>query len=138
MSESFGIPEILPDGNKGPMAGPLCQGSLRPHVTEWGPISGSTAERLGFPSKVCSVLIRPVEPEVARAAEAVLALVPPDVLPVKGDTSESLVARLEHSDWPGWMAWMEVKLGGKGKDGHHVPLNGIHYPQPRRNHGRSW
>jgi len=63
------------------------------------PIPAATAERLGLPSEVESVLIRPTALNVARAAEAVLKIVPPDVLPVEGDTAESLVARLERSDW---------------------------------------
>ena len=98
----------------------------------WGPIDGPTAERLGLSSEVESVLIRPAAPEVARAAEAVLNLVPPDVLPVKGDTVESLIARLERSDW---LDGMEVKEKGHGKGGSYVPLNGEEYPQPRR---KSW
>tara|TARA_B100000787_G_scaffold10233_1_gene7734 strand:- start:288 stop:1412 length:1125 start_codon:yes stop_codon:yes gene_type:complete len=103
-----------------------------PHVTVWGPISGATAERLGFPSEVESVLIRPTVPEVARAAEAVLKIVPEDVLPVEGDTAESLVARLELS---GWLDDMEVKKSGQAKGGKHVHLNRVNYPQPRR---KSW
>ena len=75
----------------------------------WGPIDGPTAERLGLSSEVESRLIRPAAPEVARAAEAVLKLVPKNVLPVEGDTAESLVARLESSDW---LDGMEVKEGG--------------------------
>ena len=45
-------------------------------VTEWGPISKAAAWRLGFPSEVQSVVIRPSAPEVARTAEAVLKIIP--------------------------------------------------------------
>ena len=94
-----------------------------------GPIDGPTAERLGLSSEVESRLIQPAAPEVARAAEAVLKLVPKNVLPVEGDTAESLVARLESSDW---LDGMEVKEGGHGKGGRYVLLNSEEYPQPRR------
>ena len=97
-----------------------------------GPIDGPTAERLGLSSEVESRLIQPAAPEVARAAEAVLKLVPKNVLPVEGDTAESLVARLESSDW---LDGMEVKEGGHGKGGRYVLLNSEEYPQPRR---KSW
>ena len=103
-----------------------------PDGPEWGPIDGPTAERLGLSSEVESRLIRPAAPEVARAAEAVLELVPKSVLPVEGDTAESLVARLERSDW---LDGMQVKEGGHGKGGSYVLLNSEDYPQPRR---KSW
>ena len=103
-----------------------------PHVIEWGPIPAGTAERLGLPSEVESLLIRPTAPEVACAAEAVLKIVPPDVLPVEGDTATSLIARLGRSDW---LDDMEVKKDGHGKGGKHVHLKKVNYPQPRR---KSW
>ena len=118
---------IAPDSDS-----PLCAKKSRSDAVLWGPIDGHTAQRLGLSSEVESVLIRPAAPEVARAAEAVLNLVPPDVLPVKGDTVESLIARLERSDW---LDGMEVKEKGHGKGGSYVPLNGEEYPQPRR---KSW
>ena len=128
MSESSHLPASVLGGGTGPPSEkkPLA------YINEWGPIPGPTAERLGFPSEVESVLIRPIAPEVRRAAEAVLQLVPPDVLPKSGDTSTSLVARLERSDW---LDDMEVKLHGQGKGSRHVHLNSKAYPQPRR---KSW
>lgn len=102
------------------------------HTVEWGPVSRSTAERLGFPSEVSSVLIRPTAPDVLRAAGAVLRIVPADVLPVEGDTVSSLTARLSKSNW---LDDMEVKAGGKGRNGECVRLNSVAYPQPRR---KSW
>ena len=111
---------------------PLNAKTSRPDAVVWGPIDGPTAERLGLSSEVESRLIQPAAPEVARAAEAVLKLVPKNVLPVEGDTAESLVARLESSDW---LDGMEVKEGGHGKGGRYVLLNSEEYPQPRR---KSW
>ena len=61
-----------------------------------------------------------------------LKIVPPDVLPVEGDTAESLVARLGRSDW---LDDMEVKKGGQGTGGKHVHLKKVNYPQLRR---KSW
>ena len=119
---------MLPSGTIGPVG----KKTTLSHLTVWGPIPAATAERLGLPSEVESVLIRPTALNVARAAEAVLKIVPPDVLPVEGDTAESLVARLERSDW---LDDMEVKKSGQAKGGKHVHLNRVDYPQPRR---KSW
>ena len=87
MSESSHLPASVLGGGTSPPSEkePLA------YIKEWGPIPGPTAERLGFPSEVESVLIRPIAPDVERAAEAVLLLVPPDVLPKSGDTPASLV-----------------------------------------------
>ena len=100
---------MLPSGTIGPVG----KKTTLSHLTVWGPIPAATAERLGLPSEVESVLIRPTALNVARAAEAVLKIVPPDVLPVEGDTAESLVARLERSDW---LDDMEVKKSGQAKE----------------------
>ena len=56
----------MPGGTTG---GPV---SKKPHVIEWGPIPAGTAERLGLPSEVESLLIRPTAPEVASAADLTL------------------------------------------------------------------
>ena len=104
---------------------PLNAKTSRPDAVVWGPIDGPTAERLGLSSEVESRLIQPAAPEVARAAEAVLKLVPKNVLPVEGDTAESLVARLESSDW---LDGMEVKEGGPQACGGPAQHMAQHYP----------
>ena len=89
---------------------PLNAKTSRPDAVVWGPIDGPTAERRGLAEEAESRLIQPAAPEVARAAEAVLKLVPKNVLPVEGDTAESLVARLESSEWRD-VAWRPTTEG---------------------------
>ena len=94
----------------------------------WGPISPAVAKQAGSEFPASSILLRPgIDPEL-RAR--VLAEVPPDVIPTRDDTVDSLVERLSASTF---LENSHVQKSGCLK--RRVRLNETSYSQPRR---RSW
>jgi hypothetical protein len=94
----------------------------------WGPISPAVAWEAGSGFPASSILLKPsIDPEL-RAQ--VLAEVPPDVIPTRDDTVDSLVARLSASSF---LEDSHVQMSGCLK--RRVRLNATSYSQPRR---RSW
>jgi len=94
----------------------------------WGPISPAVAWEAGSGYPASSILLKPsIDPEL-RAQ--VLAEVPPDVIPTRDDTVDSLVARLSASSF---LEDSHVQMSGCLK--RRVRLNATSYSQPRR---RSW
>ena len=71
--------------------------TLQPFHWVWGPISHEASTSVGAEFATSSVLIEPLlESEVVDAA---VSTVPVSVLPLPGDTQETLVARLSESSF---------------------------------------
>ena len=82
------------------------------HARVWGPVLADAAAAVGCVRAAASVVIVPkVSPLVVAAA---LRCVPAEVLPVVGDTRESLAARLGESPF---LDDAHVLNGGNGKHG---------------------
>ena len=98
------------------------------HAIVWGPISRRASARAGTQFPVSSVVVRPIIPEGVR--QAVLAVVPSDVIPKANDTAKTLKQRLAQSTF---LEDSHVLKDGSGPA--RVRLLAEDYPQPRR---RSW
>ena len=93
----------------------------------WGPVQEERARELGALAAASSVLLKPTHAP-ADLLSRVRDAVPSEVLPVAGDTADTLRDRLKtsaflHDSW--------VLKKGNGKGGY-VSLNSTKYSQPRR------